>query len=123
VRIGTPGFCARIASMPFANPATPAVLVICATRLEPARTGSWVKRSRSWPHHAISRASVAPDPGFRQPSFDQPGFGKARTAAAMAIENSNWAHIKHPWHVTIGPPRAPTLSGLAHCDGSLGVGE
>jgi len=41
----------------------------------------------------------------------------------MAIENRNWAHIKHPCHVTIGPPRAPTLSGLAHCDGSLGVGE
>jgi len=41
----------------------------------------------------------------------------------MAIETRNSAHIVDPWHVTIGPPRAPTLSGLAHCDGALGVGE
>jgi hypothetical protein len=65
--------------------------------------GSWVKRCRSWPHHAISRASIAPDPGFRQPSWP---FGQARTAAAMAIVTRNSAHINDLWHVTIGAPCA-----------------
>jgi len=46
-------------------------------------------------------------------------FGQARTAVAMAVEARNSASVA----VTIGPARAPTLSGLAHWDGALALAK
>src|SRR5262245_48772899 len=73
-QIAAPGsarrsLCARVASIPFANPATPAALVMRASRLEPSWTRFMGETQPELTHHATSRARPSPDPGIRQPGF------------------------------------------------------